>query len=413
MHSVKYLASIINISLMSCFFSCQTVAQITPDQSLGNENSIIIHEQVIKNIPSDLIEGGAVRGGNLFHSFTEFNINEGRGAYFSNPAGIENILTRITGNNLSQILGTLGVLGDANLFFLNPHGIIFGPNSSLDLKGSFLATTADSILFDNYQFSATNPQPPPLLTINIPLGLRFRNNPGDIKITNTSSLNVAPRQTLAFVGGNITIDFSTIASPESQVELGSLGAAGVVTLNEDLSLSFPEEVVRGDVTLNNGAGVDVQGADGGSITINAGNVAILNESTLLAGIKQASGTPESQAGDITINSTGKVTVDDSSLIANAVGEPTVILLLDDFSDFLNQTKGNGGKIEINSQSINLSNSSIISTVTLGEGNAGEIKITTDSLSVNDSIIAAQTFGNSNTGNINVNNVHTITLDGFF
>jgi filamentous hemagglutinin family protein len=410
---IKNLASLINISLFFWFFPHQSVAQIIPDGSLGNENSLVIREQLIKNLPSDLIEGGTTRGNNLFHSFTEFNINQGRGAYFTNPTGIKNILTRVTGNNISQIFGTLGVLGNANLFFLNPHGIIFGPQAALDLNGSFLATTAESILFDNYQFSASNPQAPPLLTINIPLGLRFRNNPGDINITNTSSLNLAPRQTLTFVGGNVSIALSLIDSPGTQIELGSLAAAGVVTLNEDLSLSFPENVVRGDITLENGTLVNVQGADGGSITIDAGNVAILSESTLLAGIKQASGTSESQAGDIIINSTGKVTVDDLSLIANSVGEPTVILLLDDFSDFLNQTKGNGGKIEIDSQSLSLSNNSIISTVTLGEGNAGEIKITTDSLSVHDSIIAAQTFGNGNTNNINVNNANTIILDGFF
>jgi large exoprotein involved in heme utilization and adhesion len=78
-------------------------------------------------------------------------------------------------------LGKLGVLGDANLFLINPAGILFGQNASLDVKGSFVGTTADSVVFgDGFEFSASNPSAPPLLTINIPNGLRFRDNPGDI-----------------------------------------------------------------------------------------------------------------------------------------------------------------------------------------------------------------------------------------
>ncbi|MFY7804691.1 MAG: filamentous hemagglutinin N-terminal domain-containing protein, partial [Limnoraphis robusta] len=122
-----------------------TVAQIVPDNSLGNENSVVTPNVNIRGINSNRIDGGAVRGGNLFHSFQEFNIREGRGAYFSNPDNIINILTRVTGGNISEILGTLGVLGNANLFLINPNGIVFGPNARLDVGGSFFATTADGI----------------------------------------------------------------------------------------------------------------------------------------------------------------------------------------------------------------------------------------------------------------------------
>jgi filamentous hemagglutinin family protein len=111
------------------------MAQITPDNSLGNENSVVVPNQNINGLDSDRIDGGAIRGSNLFHSFQEFNIDNGRGAYFSNPENISNILTRVTGNNLSKILGTLGVLGNANLFLINPNGIVFGPNARLDVGG--------------------------------------------------------------------------------------------------------------------------------------------------------------------------------------------------------------------------------------------------------------------------------------
>jgi filamentous hemagglutinin family protein len=157
------------------------LAQIVPDQTLGAESSVINPNVNIEGTLSDQIEGGAIRGTNLFHSFEEFNVREGQGAYFLNPVGIEHILSRVTGNNISQILGKLGVLGNADLFLINPNGIVFGPNATLDLKGSFLATTANSLIFeDGTQFSATDTFAPPLLTVSIPAGLQFRETAGSI-----------------------------------------------------------------------------------------------------------------------------------------------------------------------------------------------------------------------------------------
>ncbi len=144
-----------SLCLLTGFITCSiplappAMAQIVPDNSLGREGSVVVPNQNIRGIPSDRIDGGAVRGGNLFHSFQEFNVDVGRGAYFSNPDSIVNILTRVTGDNISNILGTLGVLGNANLFLINPNGIVFGPNARLDVGGSFFASTADGILFEN------------------------------------------------------------------------------------------------------------------------------------------------------------------------------------------------------------------------------------------------------------------------
>ena len=95
---------------------------IKPDETLGNEQSVVT--PLAPNL--DRIEGGAMRGSNLFHSFLDFNVVNGGAAYFANPTGVDNILSRVTGDNPSHLFGTLGVLGEANLFFLNPKGIIFG-----------------------------------------------------------------------------------------------------------------------------------------------------------------------------------------------------------------------------------------------------------------------------------------------
>jgi len=112
-------------------------AQIAPDNTLGTDRSTIINST---------IQGGAQRGTNLFHSFTEFSIGNGQRVDFVNPIGVNNIITRVT-DAPSNINGTLGVLGNANLFFLNPNGIFFGQNARLDLTGTFVGSTANGLKF--------------------------------------------------------------------------------------------------------------------------------------------------------------------------------------------------------------------------------------------------------------------------
>jgi filamentous hemagglutinin family protein len=168
---------------------------------LGDESSVVNSVEENSDSPKETlrerIDGGAIRGSNLLHSFQEFNVGEGRSLYFANPERIENIFNRVTGSNPSNILGKLGVLGDANLYLLNPNGIIFGENASLDVQGSFTATTAESILFENGQeFSAIEPQKP-ILEIKVPLGLQMGDNPGNIvnrSISIVVSLDLANRR---------------------------------------------------------------------------------------------------------------------------------------------------------------------------------------------------------------------------
>ncbi|MGF1989426.1 MAG: filamentous hemagglutinin N-terminal domain-containing protein [Nostoc sp. ZfuVER08] len=191
------LGTIIAIPIISILTSDACLAQIIPDTTLGNQNSRVMSGVNIKGNGADLIEGGVQSGTNLFHSFAEFNVNNGQRVYFANPTGIANILSRVTGNNPSNILGTLGVNGAANLFLLNPKGIIFGPNAQLDIQGSFLVTTANSFQFpDGSEFSATNPQAPPLLTMTVPVGVQFGSQQ-TASITNQGNLVAGKDLTLS------------------------------------------------------------------------------------------------------------------------------------------------------------------------------------------------------------------------
>jgi filamentous hemagglutinin family protein len=416
MHKIQFLFA-------SLFLSNFTInhlpvkAQITPDNTLGNESSQINSNVLIKGFNADQINGGATRGSNLFHSFSEFNIKDGQRVYFANPSGVFNILTRVTGKDVSSIFGTLGVDGNANLFLMNPNGILFGKNASLDVQGLFVGTTANGLKFGNQGvFSATNPQAPALLTVN-PNALVFSQQQSSAVISNQSQaqagtesagfdvfgLRVPDGKSLLLVGGNVSMDGGQLNAFGGRVELGGLAEPGNVDLlfnGDNLSLKFPENVTRADVSLTNQAGVFVQGAGNGDIAVNARNIEILGGSFLLAGIGQGLGTPETVAGDIKLNATGEILVGFISGIGNTVRSGS---------------KGNGGNITIDTGSFKLQDDAQLATLIGGQGNAGDVTVIAKnavSLAGNADILSTvEAGGVGKGGNININSATLSLQDG--
>ncbi|MBX9254585.1 filamentous hemagglutinin N-terminal domain-containing protein [Desmonostoc muscorum CCALA 125] len=357
------------VSYVNAFPHTSALAQITPDSTLGTESSVITPNVNIKGAGADQIDGGAITGSNLFHSFSEFNVKDGQRVYFSNPAGINNILGRVTGNNPSNILGTLGVNGNANLFLINPNGIIFGQNARLDLGGSFVASTANAIKFGEQGFfSATNPETSLLLTVN-PSAFFFNQiQPGTIENRSTAptgfnvfGLRVPDSRSLILLGGDVILNGGTLNAMGGRVELAGVRGGEVVGLNFDgdkLNLSFPENAKKTDVSIIDGF-IDVRTADkGGSIFINAKNFSMSGNSLLVAGISEGLGTVNSQAGDINITSE-TVSLSGLSTIFNTVESNAI---------------GNGGNITIQAGSFSLSEGAELIAETYAQGNAGKIAL---------------------------------------
>ncbi|NQE36050.1 filamentous hemagglutinin N-terminal domain-containing protein [Microcoleus asticus] len=406
-------------------FPFPAIAQIIPDSSLGAESSRTVTD-TINNLPSDRITGGATRGVNLFHSLREFNIRQGRGAYFENPSGITNIFTRVTGGNPSNILGTLGVLGNSNLFLINPKGIVFGPNARLDLRGSFIGSTGSGVLFDNgFEFSATDANTVPLLAINIPVGLIFRDNPGtivnssqaigptptlpplpvEIPVSNKLGLAVDPGQTLALIGGDIQLQGGNLTAYTGQILLGSVKSPGLVQFEPTalgLNLSYDNIQNFGNIEMN-GASINTSGLGGGKIDIRGGNVTVSSSGIYSLTLGNIDGRGiDINAHNLRVDKGGQIL---TSTLGDGNGSNMNIRATDSVEMI---GLGIGGYQRFYSQYI-LSGTLnpfdpqiVINSGTLGSGTSGEVNIDTGRLLLRDGVVGGTaTLGAGNGGNLTV------------
>ncbi|MDJ0589177.1 MAG: filamentous hemagglutinin N-terminal domain-containing protein [Pleurocapsa sp. MO_226.B13] len=408
-------------------------AQVTPDGTLptsveGRENSININ-------------GGARAGNNLFHSFEEFSVPENIEAVFNNAGNIENIFSRITGESISTIDGILRTQGSANLFLINPNGIIFGENAQLDVGGSFLATTAERIQFeDGVEFSALREEQAPILTVSVPIGLEFGNNPGNITVRGTGGdltldpqtgeivtdnrpvgLSVKPDRTLALVGGNINLEGGNLTAPAGTIELGSVGSKEIVGLVRDNSqwqLNYQGVEKFQDIQWSQASSAYASGNSGGSIQVRGRQVNLVDNSAILsATLGNGSG------GEISLKASESIDLVLSSTIrniTNASGRGGDILIetknlrLTDGAQMGNATygKGNSGNIIVIAGNIEIKGvdplesllSSTIATSVLfnATGNGGDVTIEAKSLRLSNSgQIQADTLGSGDAGNIDV------------
>jgi len=370
-------------------------AEITLDGSMGPSGSLSGPDYVISD---DL---GNLHGNNLFHSFGEFNVLTGESATFTGPDMIENVIGRVTGGNSSFIDGLLScTILDANLFLLNPSGVMFGPNATLDVNGSFHVSTADFIrLSDNGVFYADLAQTS-VLTVAPPSAFGFLgDNPSSISIEG-STLQVPEGETLSVIGGDIEIMGGTLKAPSGQINIASVASAGEVIPNmsdqaADLNISTFE--CLGEIDIAQDGELTVSGDTPGSIFIRGGNLVVdssdifsygwsasgdidiflsadftlTNNSHIASDLYYGSG----QAGDILLE-VGSLTISDGSLITSHAGSDNT---------------GQGGNITIKAaESVSISSGSsdnyvqsYISSSTFGNGDGGTISISTPTLIIED------------------------------
>jgi filamentous hemagglutinin family protein len=353
--------------ILAAGMSLPATAQVTSD---GTTNTIVNQSGNNFNILN-----GIEKGNNLFHSFSNFSVPTGGSATFdlTNTPNITTIFSRVTGGNISNIDGLIQTLNSNNpvsLFLMNPNGIVFGQNASLNIGGSFVATTANSIKFaDGKEFSTVNASSPPLLTMSVPVGLQMGSNARAINVqgqllpNSSSGLQVTSGQTFSLVGSDINLTQANLRASDGHIELWAL-QNGEIAIKNDTKwqlTSEPNTINWGNITLQQVSLVDASGINGGAIYVQGRGLTLQDGSSIM------SNTSAGQGRGIIINTTEFVDL----LGASSPGQTD-----------------SGLKTTINSS---------------GTGRAGDIKIETSHLRItNGARLKSTTFGNnSRSGDIEI------------
>ncbi len=381
------------------------------------------------------IKGGIVAGQNLFHSFQDFQINSGASVLFDFPQ-TQNIFTRITGNNISEIFGRLDVTGNANFFLLNPNGIIFGQNAQLNLNGSFVATTANGIQFGNNNFQAIPEAGDNLSLLSVnPSAFLFNQIQGGSININQALLKVNPQQSLVMLAQEgINIDGGILQASMGNIQLGTFLETGTVGIDDNFNLTFPELSNKGDILLTNGTVFDVSGIGAGRIEIAGKDVNISNNSTLISNtLGDLDGQDinfsvdnltiennsfissysfgSGKAADLDIKATDTVKVigtqplEITTLLASAVlsGQEFDIENFRNglFTYSLNQ--GDSGNISINSKNLIIDNGAGILNFNFAQSKAGNFNFNTDTFTLSKgSLIGTIAISSEQGGDLNIN-----------
>lgn len=429
------------------------IAQIIPDQTLP------VNSQVEAGCQQCIIEGGTVRGANLFHSFRQFSIRTGGEVFFNQPPQIQTIFTRVTGGSESRIDGTLRANGSSNLVLINPRGIIFGGNARLNIGGSFLASTASTVRFsDGSEFSAIAPQEKPLLTISVPIGLGFPGNPGSIQVQGSghdvqgvrppvalfpitqaatpTGLQVQPGQTLALIGGEVRLNGGIVKAPSGRVEVAGVQSGQVQLQPFSNAWTFDYSQVNQfqDMGLQARSLIDASGFGGGEIALHGKQIRLQDGSV---GLIQNFGMTPSEK--ISINATEAVDISGTDPVAKIPGgfytealgagagadiiltTPNLTLSTGGALNTRTYSSVNAGKITIQGSNlvqllgaspIDSRAASAIYSTTFSDGRAGDIAIATQQYqAINGGVILSSSRGRGAGGNVTINATESIRLTG--
>ncbi|MBF2097923.1 MAG: filamentous hemagglutinin N-terminal domain-containing protein [Gloeomargaritaceae cyanobacterium C42_A2020_066] len=413
-HWIPPIGAVISIS---CFWGGAR-SQVVPDATLPQNT-------IVNQIGSAFrIDGGTQVKQNLFHSFSQFSVPTNTTVLFNNAQSIRNILTRVTGGSASNIDGLIAANGTANLFLINPSGITFGPNARLQLGGSFLASTATGVLFDNGAvFSAINPNvSAPLLAVNVPIGLQMNRPAGRIEVkqfglpgfeAGLGGLVVQEGRTLGLLGGDILLKGGYLEATSGRIEVGSVheGLVGLDLTDMGYALDYRglSDFRNVEITEGQSPGLGtiarVAGGGEGDIQVQGRNITLSGESALVGGLLSGQGPEGRQAGDIKLQATDRVSID-QGLVANIAGGGSL---------------GRGGDIVIAADSVQVKGGGAILTSSLGASAAGAIEITARGIEVSGTSVSSQsrsaivslvgTGAAGNSGDVVLNTETLIVKDG--
>lgn len=361
-------------------------AQVSTDGTAGERRALSGPDY---RIDADL---GTVAGDNLFHSFEAFSIDTGESATFAGPAAVDDVIARVTGGELSAIDGLIAsTIPGASLWLFNPAGVVFGPNASLDVPGSFHVSTADELrLADGATFSAIDPDSNSF-SVAEPEAFGFLGaDPAGITIAG-SQLEVGEGETLSVVGGDVEITGGTLMAGNGGLNvLAADGPADADVITGELSGD-----VGGDIEVAASA-LTATGDGGGTVRIEGGAFVVDEGSAVRSTNDGANDADVGIDVDVeVVEITGGSSLDSRALDRGAGGS---IMIEADTIDLLDGARigsaadgsGNGGDIALISEDIDIEGADGIANFTSAEGDGGSIDIDTENLTLIDATIGAGT-----------------------
>ena len=341
------VATLLMPVLVMALFSSSVSAQVVLDGTLGPAGPLAGPNY---DIGAEL---GRQVGGNLFHSFGQFDVGTGESATFSGPASVSNVIGRVTGGSASNIDGAIrSTIPSADLFLINPAGMVFGPNATLDVQGSFHASTANEIRFpDGGVFSASNPGAS-VLTTAPPTTFGFLNANPSALVADGGILVTPEDRGLSLVGGDIVVTGGTLQAPGGRLELTSLGGPGAVPIgSDDFDIGSVDRL--GTITLTDLSGVNSSSTtEPGPILVRAGDLVMTNSVILSENFGA------DPAGAVTIDLTGNLILSGGAIVAAA------------------RSSGAGGDLTIRAASVTARAGAALGTVTNFSGAGGDLVIET-------------------------------------
>jgi filamentous hemagglutinin family protein len=414
--------------MMVCFVASTARSQITPDGTLPNPAIVTFDGQEYR------ITGGTAAGANLYQSFEEFSLLRGRSAYFDTNATVQTIISRVTGKP-SVIDGLIRTNGSVNLFLLNPNGITFGENAALAIGGSFFASTAPFLEFeDGSLLSAAKTSEAPLLSVKVPIGIQ-RGVSLPAPLSNRGNLTTG--RDLSLIGGTIANSGNLAAG--NRLTITALDKA---TFDTSTVSAFSDLTIAADAILINGSTLSTAVLDGqirnaGNISLKAGEIVISGSQLSTTVSKMAIGA----AGLIQIDADrlqvrqSMIRSDSSNVLASQVSSQTPGITINaktveilEASELRTNTIGNGVSstipnkganaraIQIDAEDeITIADGGILFTSTdpTATGNSGNISLSAHSIKLyNDVIVFSTTSGAGDAGTINLKATNALLLDNF-
>jgi len=422
-------------------------ADVTPDGTLGT--TVVTTDPIYDYI----IKDGKPEGSNLFHSFSKFSIIKGDMAKFTGAGSVDNIIARVTGGAPSDIDGLLqSEIPGASLYFINPSGVMIGPNAMIDIKGSFHASTADYLILGKSGRFYASIEESSSITSAPPTAFGFLGS-HPAKITVEGFINSAEDESISLTGGDIDITGGMLFSKSGEIQIVSVASSGEVILTDkgaDVS-SFTE---LGDIVISDGAMVDVSDLDGasGDIFIRGEDMTVKDYGSMITSI-----TGEKDGGGIDIQLSGDLEVYDQGVIStltvgtgdggDIVLDADNLVIKDGFEistisgvdavgragdihvtarnavtvsgnetfpgrlDTSTKGNGDGGDIDIKADRLEVTDNGVITSGSLGDGRGGDIAIDVNRLEIDRGYISSSVRGSGDGGDITINAKEAVNVSG--